>query len=107
VLTRATAVLAGVFFVTSLVLSILAGLDRKPRSIIQNTGAPQNQQAPAPQGGNLLDQLKQGGGEQTPPTRHPGRRRRSRSRNDHRGPDFRPSAFGRAPLGNSSGDNPV
>ena len=34
VLTRATAVLAGLFFVTSLLLSILAGLNRKPTSII-------------------------------------------------------------------------
>ncbi len=32
VLTRATAVLAAVFFVTSLMLSILAGFDRKPTS---------------------------------------------------------------------------
>ena len=35
VLTRATAVLAGLFFVTSLLLSILAGLNRKPTSILQ------------------------------------------------------------------------
>jgi len=40
VLTRTTAILAATFFATSLVLSILAGLDRKPRSIIQNTGTP-------------------------------------------------------------------
>ena len=43
VLTRTTAILAATFFATSLVLSILAGLDRKPRSIIQNTGAPAQQ----------------------------------------------------------------
>ncbi|MGC1091300.1 MAG: preprotein translocase subunit SecG, partial [Pseudolabrys sp.] len=30
VLTRATAILAGLFFVTSLLLSILAGINRKP-----------------------------------------------------------------------------
>jgi preprotein translocase subunit SecG len=67
VLTRTTAILAGVFFLTSLVLSVLAGFDRKPHSIIQ-TNAPTNQQAPAPpSGGNLLDQLKPGGqGEPTP-----------------------------------------
>ena len=35
VLTRATAVLAGLFFATSLMLSILAGLNRKPTSILQ------------------------------------------------------------------------
>jgi preprotein translocase subunit SecG len=36
VLSRSTAILAGVFFVTSLLLSILAGLDRKPRSILNS-----------------------------------------------------------------------
>jgi preprotein translocase subunit SecG len=35
VLTRSTAILAAVFFATSLLLSILAGIDRKPRSILQ------------------------------------------------------------------------
>lgn len=45
VLTRSTAILAAVFFTTSLVLSILAGLDRKPRSIL-NTGAPAGPSAP-------------------------------------------------------------
>jgi preprotein translocase subunit SecG len=38
VLTRATAILAGLFFVTSLVLSILAGFNRKPTSIIGGSG---------------------------------------------------------------------
>ena len=64
VLTRTTAILAATFFATSLVLSILAGMDRKPRSIIQGTGgAPTQQQAPgAPLGqggGGLLDTLRQ------------------------------------------------
>src|SRR6185503_17853685 len=40
VLTRTTAILAAAFFVTSLILSILAGWDRKPRSIIQDTNNP-------------------------------------------------------------------
>ncbi|MGA9514605.1 MAG: preprotein translocase subunit SecG, partial [Pseudolabrys sp.] len=35
VLTRATAILAGLFFVTSLLLSILAGINRKPTSVLQ------------------------------------------------------------------------
>ena len=35
VLTRATAILAGLFFATSLLLSILAGMNRKPTSILQ------------------------------------------------------------------------
>ncbi len=66
VLTRTTAILAMGFFVTSLLLSILAGLDRKPRSIIQNTAAPSapaapgNPAAPPPIGqqGGLLDALR-------------------------------------------------
>jgi preprotein translocase subunit SecG len=67
VLTRTTAILALGFFVTSLLLSILAGFDRKPRSIISNTGpAPASAPgAPAPldqPGGGLLDSL--GGGRQ-------------------------------------------
>src|SRR5262245_49435032 len=35
VLTRTTAFLAAAFFVTSLILSIIAGIDRKPRSVLQ------------------------------------------------------------------------
>jgi preprotein translocase subunit SecG len=47
ILTRTTAILALGFFLTSLLLSILAGADRKPRSIIPaNGGAPAT--APAP-----------------------------------------------------------
>ena len=42
VLTRATAILAGLFFATSLLLSILAGINRKPTSILQG-----GQSAPA------------------------------------------------------------
>jgi preprotein translocase subunit SecG len=63
VLTRTTALLAAGFFITSLALSWLAGLNRKPTSII-NTGAPATQQAPAAPGAPLsssgrgvLDQL--------------------------------------------------
>ena len=41
-----TAILAAMFFVTSLVLSILAGMDRKPRSIL-DSGAPAAPTAPA------------------------------------------------------------
>ena len=61
VLTRTTAILAGAFFLTSLVLSIIAGLGSQQRSIFQPSTAP----APAapgptiPGGGNLLDQMKQ------------------------------------------------
>jgi preprotein translocase subunit SecG len=68
VLTRTTATLAAIFFATSLVLSLLAGIERKPRSIVQpGTPAPTAPGAPAPPlgtgGGGLLDQLR-GQGEQ-------------------------------------------
>ena len=57
VLTRATAILAAGFFVTSLLLSLIAGHNRAPTSIL-----PGQQQ----QGGGVLDQL--GGGSQQQPT---------------------------------------
>jgi preprotein translocase subunit SecG len=63
VLTRATAILAAGFFASSLVLSILAGMDRKPKSIL-NTGSP-TQQAP----GGVLDTLR--GQPQPPPAEQP------------------------------------
>ena len=40
VLTRTTAILAAAFFATSLVLSIIAGFDRKPKSILDSSGTP-------------------------------------------------------------------
>jgi preprotein translocase subunit SecG len=57
VLTRATAILAAGFFVTSLVLSIIAGHDRKPTSILSTT--------PTEQGGGILNQI--GGGQTQQP----------------------------------------
>ena len=45
VLTRTTAFLAAGFFVTSLLLSWIAGFERKPSSIIR-TGAPASQETP-------------------------------------------------------------
>ena len=70
VLTRSTAILAGAFFLTSLILSILAGLNRHPASILQSGGGtPQAPASGAPvappgggqsgSGGGLLDQLRQ------------------------------------------------
>jgi preprotein translocase subunit SecG len=73
VLTRATAILAALFFATSLLLSILAGMGRKPTSILQGGQAapvtapgapvPLNQNAP----GGILDQLKQNSQPAAPP----------------------------------------
>jgi preprotein translocase subunit SecG len=61
-LTRTTAVLGAVFFVTSLALAWLAGVDRKPASIL---GAPATQSQPGgatpiapPTSGGVLDTLK-------------------------------------------------
>jgi preprotein translocase subunit SecG len=60
VLTRSTAILAACFFATSLLLSVIAGWNRNPTSIlgprapVSTPGAPA-QKAP---GGNLLEQLK-------------------------------------------------
>jgi preprotein translocase subunit SecG len=71
VLTRATAILAALFFLTSLSLSIMAGIDRKPRSII-NTTTPASQQqpgappAPLGEGGGVLDALRKQGQQQAP-----------------------------------------
>src|SRR5690348_2818010 len=74
VLSRTTAILAATFFVTSLVLSILAGWERKPSSILQNTGAPAGQSAPAQQqsGKGLLDVLRGGGTAQPGTAAHQG-----------------------------------
>jgi preprotein translocase subunit SecG len=64
-LTRTTAFLALGFFLTSLLLSWLAGLDRKPASILDTTPTQTGQPAtPAPptsgaQGGGALDLLRQ------------------------------------------------
>ena len=65
ILTRTTAVLAAGFFLTSLLLSIMAGMERKPRSILQNSGTPATEPAapgsapPLGQGGGVLDSLGQ------------------------------------------------
>jgi preprotein translocase subunit SecG len=59
VLSRSTAILAACFFATSLLLSVIAGWNRNPGSILRTPGsAPVSTPgAPAP-GGSLLDQLK-------------------------------------------------
>ncbi len=68
-LSRATAVLATLFFVTSLLMSIIAGWSRAPRSILtKGPEAPASQTAPQPVNpGNILDQLKQLQGQSNAP----------------------------------------
>ncbi|MCV9935036.1 preprotein translocase subunit SecG [Boseaceae bacterium BT-24-1] len=75
-LTRATAILAGLFFITSLVLAVMATQGRTQRSIIDGAPAPAGTTAPvaptgpsAPNAGGVLDQLRQmqnQGGSQPP-----------------------------------------
>jgi preprotein translocase subunit SecG len=61
VLTRTTAILAGAFFLTSLLLSIIAGFGSHQGSIFKPTAAtvPGAPVPSIPGGGNLLDQMKQ------------------------------------------------
>ena len=64
VLSRTTAILAACFFATSLLLSVLAGMQRNPGSILRGgtpaattePGAPAPKAAPG--GGGLLEQLQ-------------------------------------------------
>lgn len=58
-LTRATAWLGGLFFLTSILLSLIANIQRAPKSVFDQV-APQQQTAPGqpPAGGSLFDQLQ-------------------------------------------------
>ncbi len=67
VLTRATAVLAALFFITSLSLTILAGWGRTPASILAPTNGPSGPSVPQSTGGSILDQIRpQGAGQGAP-----------------------------------------
>ncbi|SFV06238.1 preprotein translocase subunit SecG [Methylobacterium sp. 174MFSha1.1] len=59
-LTRATAILAALFFTTSMILAIMSHRGAGPRSIFDGAGtrAPAGQTG-APPAGNVLDQLRQ------------------------------------------------
>lgn len=79
-LSRATAILAALFFATSLTMSIIAGWSRAPRSIIDgaapaSTSAPAGKTLPGQGGGSILDQLKREegakGGDTAPATPAP------------------------------------
>ncbi len=64
-LSRATAILATLFFVSALAMSILAGWSRTPHSVFdENAPAKSSNEKPAEP--NLLDQLKGAGAPTTP-----------------------------------------
>jgi preprotein translocase subunit SecG len=58
-LSRATAILGTLFFVSALLMSIIAGWSRAPHSIIDDPAGKSSTEKPADS--NLLDQLKGGG----------------------------------------------
>jgi preprotein translocase subunit SecG len=60
-LTRATAILATLFFITSLALTILASYTRSQKSIFESPASvpASSSQAPAQPKGTVLDQLKE------------------------------------------------
>ncbi|QFU16431.1 preprotein translocase subunit SecG [Microvirga thermotolerans] len=65
-LTRTTAILGGLFFLTSLALTIMAGYSGAPRSIIDGAApvSPAGQAPAGGQGGNVLEQLQRMQGDQ-------------------------------------------
>jgi len=65
-LSRATAILGTLFFVSALLMSILAGWNRAPRSILDETAPPSKTSTEKPAESNLLDQLKGGGAPAAP-----------------------------------------
>jgi preprotein translocase subunit SecG len=56
-LTRATAILAALFFLTSLTLSVIARYGEKPIDILDRVPATQGEQPPAGNGAGVLDKL--------------------------------------------------
>ena len=81
-LTRTTAILAGLFFLTSMALAWMAGIDRKPASILGTAPATQSQPGGAtpvapPTSGGVLDTLKKVG---RAAGASPARRRRVRNK---------------------------
>lgn len=65
-LTRATAILAALFFTTSMALAILSHRGAAPRSILEGTAT--GQPATQPNAGNLLDTLRSQSGAAQPGT---------------------------------------
>ena len=107
VLTRATAILAVVFFVTSLILSILAGMDRKP-TLDPGRAAPPRRRASARRagaaagGGGLLDHL-QGSAGAAPGAGRPAAAGAAVAVSATRGPGNRPFALAEHALSECAG----
>ena len=59
-LSRSTAILGGLFFASALIMSIIAGWSRAPRSVFDENGSAKSA-TEKPADSNLLDQLKGGG----------------------------------------------
>ena len=68
-LSRATAILGGLFFASALLMSVLAGWNRAPRSILDTTAPATNSSTQTPATPNLLDQLKGPEAPATPATK--------------------------------------
>src|SRR6201746_986237 len=71
-LSRTTAILAGLFFLTSMALAWIAGVDRKPSAMLGTAPATQSQPGGAspitpPTSGGLLDSLKKAADRQAHP----------------------------------------
>ncbi|MBX9930221.1 MAG: preprotein translocase subunit SecG [Methylobacterium sp.] len=61
-LSRATAILAAIFFATSMTLAVMSHRAAAPRSILDGAGNPVATQPAQPNADNLLDTLRQGQG---------------------------------------------
>ena len=61
-LSRATAILGALFFASALLMSIIAGWSRAPRSILDEPAPASKTSTEKPAEPNLLDQLKGAGG---------------------------------------------
>jgi preprotein translocase subunit SecG len=67
-LSRATAILGALFFATAILMSVIAGWSRAPRSIVDPSAPATSQSAPKPATpGDLLNQLNSGGGQSDAP----------------------------------------
>ena len=71
-LSRATAILGTLYFVSAMLMSIIAGWSRAPRSIIDEPAQTTRSSTQKPAAPNLLDQLK-GGSAPSAPASTPGK----------------------------------